>query len=205
LRNRVPDLSRRCPRCLFPPASCLCPEIPRLETATRVVFIRHAAERTRTTNTARWAALALARSEVLEHAVAGAPLDPSRIGDAGAAVLFPSRGARSVSSRRPETLVVLDGTWAQARRMLQRIPLLWSMPRISLPGQPGERLRRPTVADGMSTIEAVAAALDLLGDSAAARALEEVHRRAVARGRALRSPGSGTGDPAPRAEGSWNE
>ncbi|HTP51965.1 MAG TPA: tRNA-uridine aminocarboxypropyltransferase [Anaeromyxobacteraceae bacterium] len=186
MRCRIPDLSRRCPRCLFPPDSCLCPEIPRLETATRVLFVRHAAERTRTTNTGRWAALALLRSELLEHAVPGAPLDSSRISAGRAAVLFPSPAGEFVPSPRPETLVVVDGTWAQARRMLQRIPELRSLPRLSLAARPGDRLRRPTVSGGMSTLEAVAAALDLLGEGAAAQALAEVHRRAVSRARSLR-------------------
>ena len=194
-------------------------------------MIRHAAERVRTTSTVRWAALALERCEVLDHAVRGAPLDLARIPVRGAAVLFPSRGgpaprrqpslpaSRSlpdpgsrpgslslegapaeavaqvdarpgIPDPAPDTLVVLDGSWAQARRMLQRIPPLRTMPRLSLPVRDAERLRRPTVAGGMSTLEAIAAALELLGDAEAARALEALHRLAVARSLRLRwSPG----------------
>ena len=188
MRSRVPDLSRRCPRCYFPPAHCLCPDIPRLETATRVVFLRHAAERARTTNTGRWAALALARSEVLEHGAAGAPLDLAPVAGDRAAVLFPSPGGSSAPGSRPDALVVVDASWAQARRMIQRIPALRALPRISLPARPGDRLRRPTVSQGMSTLEAVASALELLGEAEAARALADLHRLAVARGRALRWP-----------------
>ena len=102
-----------------------------------MVFIRHAAERVRTTNSARWAALALAGSEVLDHAVEGAPLDAARIDVRGAAVLFPSREPAPLPSPTPATLVVLDGTWPQARRMLQRIPQLRALPRITLPGRAG--------------------------------------------------------------------
>jgi DTW domain-containing protein YfiP len=219
-RNRVPDLSRRCPRCAFPPGSCLCAEIPRLATRTRLLVVRHAQERARTTSTVRWAALALERCEVLDHALRGAPLDLSRIPSSGAVVLFPSAGGpprgdaraargapdrpaparpapvRSAAARLdprsllpdplPHTLVVLDGSWGQARRMLQRIPPLRTMPRLSLPVREGERLRRPTVEGGMSTLEAIAAALELLGDTAAARALEELHRVAIARSMRLR-------------------
>ena len=154
-----------------------------------MLFIRHAAERARTTNTARWAAIALAECEVLEHAVAGAPLDLTRIDVAGAAVLFPSREAAPLPFPLPATLVVIDGTWSQARRMLQRIPVLRALPRITLPERAGSRLRRPTVKGGMSTLEAVAAALALLGEGEVARSLDEVHRLAVARGRALRWTG----------------
>jgi DTW domain-containing protein YfiP len=182
--------------------------------------VRHAQERARTTSTVRWAALALERCEVLDHALRGAPLDLSRIPSSGAVVLFPSAGGPprgdaagaggapggpaqagkapdgAAAARRdprsllpdplPHTLVVLDGSWGQARRMLQRIPPLRTMPRLSLPVREGERLRRPTVEGGMSTLEAIAAALDLLGDAPAARALEELHRLAVARSLRLR-------------------
>lgn len=185
MRRRVPDLSRRCRDCFFPPSHCICPAIPRVESRTRVVILRHAQERARTTNSGRWAALALARCEILDHAVPGAPLDASRIPVEGAAVLFPSP-AGGLPSPRPSTLVVIDATWSQARRMIQRIPALQRLPRISLAGAPGARLRQPTVAGGMSTIEATAAALELLGDAEAARALDSAWRLAVARGHSLR-------------------
>jgi DTW domain-containing protein YfiP len=70
--------------------------------------------------------------------------------------------------------------------MVQRIPALQRMPRVSLPTEAAVRLRRPTVPGGMSTIEATAAALDLLGDAEAACGLRELHRVAVARALALR-------------------
>jgi DTW domain-containing protein YfiP len=187
-RRRVPDLSRRCPGCFFPPALCLCAEAPRVENRTRVFLLRHAQERVRTTNSGRWAALSLSRCEIVDHAVPGAPLDFSRIPVEGAAVLFPSP-VGGIPSPPPGTLVVLDATWAQARRMLQRIPALRTLPRLSLPGQAGERLREPTVKEGMSTIEAVARALDLLGDADAARALERTWALAVERGLSLRWSG----------------
>ena len=107
---------------------------------------------------------------------------------------------RAAESPRPsrETLVVLDATWAQARRMLQRIPELQTLPRVSLPGGLAERLRQPTVKGGMSTIEALAAALDLLGDVAAARALDPTWRLAVERGLSLRWSSAGpAGTPGP--------
>ncbi|MBS1108335.1 MAG: domain containing protein [Anaeromyxobacteraceae bacterium] len=191
-RRRVPDLSRRCPGCFFPPDRCLCGEAPRVENRTRVFMLRHWQERVRTTNSGRWAALSLSRCEIVDHAVPGAPLDFSRIPVERAAVLFPSPGG-GVPSPPPETLVVLDATWAQARRMLQRIPALQTLPRLSLPGSVAERLREPTVKEGMSTIEALALALDLLGDDVAARALERTWALAVDRGLSLRWSGTARG------------
>ena len=156
-----------------------------MENRTRVFMLRHWQERMRTTNSGRWAGLVLSRCEIVDHGVPGAPLDFSRIPTSGAAVLFPSP-AGGITSPLPQTLVVLDATWAQARRMLQRIPELQRLPRLSLPGVLAERLRRPTVKSGMSTIEALAAALDLLGDAEAAGALTHTWRLAVERGLSLR-------------------
>jgi len=185
VRSRVPDLSRRCPGCFFPPSHCLCAESPRVENRTRVFMLRHWQERVRTTNSGRWAALSLSRCEIVDHAVPGEALDFSRIPTTGAAVLFPSP-TRGIPSPPPRTLVVLDATWSQARRMLQRIPELQALPRLSIPGVLAERLRVPTVKGGMSTIEALAAALDLLGDTEAAAALTHTWRLAVERGLSLR-------------------
>ena len=159
-----------------------------MENRTRVLFVRHWQERVRTTNSGRWAALCLARCETVDHGVPGAPLDVDRIPTSDVAVLFPSPSG-GVPSPLPGTLVVLDATWAQARRMLQRIPALRAMPRLSLSGWPAERLREPPVADGMSTIEAVAGALALLGDEEAARALHRTWDLAVERSLSLRRSG----------------
>ena len=184
-RRRVPDLSRRCPGCFFPPSRCLCAEVERVENRTRVFMIRHWQERVRTSNSGRWAALALSRCRIVDHGVPGAPLDGAIVPSRGAAVLFPSPTG-GIPSPLPETLIVLDATWAQARRMLQRIPELRTLPRVSLPGGSGERLRQPTVKGGMSTIEALAAALDLLGDAEASRALAATWGLALERGLSLR-------------------
>ena len=188
-RRRVPDLSRRCPGCFFPPDRCLCREATCVENRTRVFILRHWNERVRTTNSGRWAALSLSRCEIVEHAAPDAPLDFGRIPLERTAVLFPSPGG-GVPFPPPETLVVLDATWSQARRMLQRIPALRTLPRMSLPGFAAERLREPTVKEGMSTIEALARALDLLGDTEAARSLERTWALAVERGLSLRWSGT---------------
>lgn len=169
-----------------------------MENHTRVLMLRHWNERVRTTNSGRWAALSLSRCEIVDHGGPGARLDASTLSLEGAAVLFPG-AVGSVPSPLPRTLVVLDATWSQARRMLQRIPELRTLPRVSLPGRPAERLREPTVKEGMSTIEALAEALDLLGDGPAAVALRHTWSLAVARGLALRrAPGR---HPAPPRKG----
>jgi len=172
----------RCPRCAFPPELCLCPEIPRLEVPVRFLVLRHASERERLSNTARWAALALPGTEIREHGLPGATDALAPPAAEGAVVLFPSPHPSPPPPVAPRLVVVPDGTWSQARRMMQRVPALRTLPRLALPGPPaGRRLRRPHRDDGMSTLEAMAGALAALGERAAADRLLAVHAAAVER------------------------
>jgi DTW domain-containing protein YfiP len=189
------DLSRRCPRCFFPRAECLCLDVPRVATRTRFLVLRHASELVRSSNSGRWAALALFQARILDYALPGPPADLSALEEPGTAVLFPSPHAPRLTAP-PRQVIVLDGTWAQARRMIQRIPALRTLPRLSLPARtcpglrPGlsldEPLRKPTVAGGFSTIEAMAGALVILGEPEAARALDALHAAALERAWRLR-------------------
>jgi DTW domain-containing protein len=203
-RSRVPDLTKRCPRCLFLPEVCLCPAIPRVEARTRFVVVRHASERNRPTNTARWAALALG-CEVLDYGGRDGSFDAAALDQPGTWVLFPSPAPAPAGAEPPRRVVVLDGSWSQARRMIQRLPALQRLPRLALRGvvTPPDadglpRLRRPTIEHGMSTIEAMARALAQLGEARAAVQLDAVHAAALERAWSLRGDPRRAG-PAPSA------
>ncbi len=116
---------------------------------------------------------------------------------AGAVVLFPSAGALDAASLRdqpPHHLIVLDGTWSEAGKLLARNPLLRNLPRIGVRrAQPGRyRIRREPAAHCLATIEAVVEVLGALcGDPArflpALRAFDhmvEAQLRYAARARA---------------------
>ena len=194
MRSRTPpDLTKRCQRCFFRPEHCLCAVAQPRVTRSAWVIVRHALEAPRTTNTARWAQLALARSELLEF---GGPVPFAWTEGSleGAALLFPTSHPTPPPEVAPQRVVVIDATWSQARKMVQRIPGLAALPRLGLgPPQAGSpRLRVPPIEGGMSTIEAIARALELLGELDAAAHLDRVHDAAVARNIALsgKRPGS---------------
>ena len=181
-RGRLPP--GRCPRCAFPTeGGCLCPLIPTLPLPWRLVVIRHASEIPRLTNTGRWAAAAVPGSLVLDHALDDTRSDDELVAELGggpAWLLYPSAHAGVPAGQPPRTIVVPDATWAQARRMVQRIAPLRTMPRLTLPPPPAAtRLRRPPRPGGMSTLEAIAGAAELLGDDASAAALRTLHQAAV--------------------------
>jgi hypothetical protein len=89
-------------------------------------------------------------------------------------LLFPGPTARSLerAPRSPRaTLVVIDGTWWQARKLLKLNPRLAALPRYALePAQPSQyRIRRAPAPNCISTIEAIADALGVLEGQAANR------------------------------------
>ncbi len=110
--------------------------------------------------TARIAQLGLARSELHEGIdFSGAPRVAELVSRPGSALLFPGEGAVAPDAleRPPETLLVIDGTWPQARRMLALNPALRALPRIGfMPRRPGNyRIRREPAAHCVATVEAV--------------------------------------------------
>ena len=188
MRSRTPpNLEGRCRACFFPDALCICPSVVPQATGVEVVIVRHAMERWRTSNTARWIPLALSRARVVDHGLrlGDAPLEP--LVDGGWLV-FPGAANQRPEGPPPRRLVFVDGSWSQARRMVQRLDALRTLPRLSLPPPPVDvpRLRRERSTAHMSTIEAVGLALALVGEPAAAADLATLHALAVERARSLK-------------------
>ena len=85
-----------------------------------------------------------------------------------AGLLFPGRGGRALSKLskedRPTDLVVLDGTWGQARALFRHSPWMAELPRFSIdPIEPSRyRIRKEPRLECVSTLEAVVYALQAL-------------------------------------------
>ncbi len=177
----------RCPRCLFPARTCVCAAIPSVPTRTRILILRHYTEATRASNTGRLAHLALPNSIIVEHGVRDTPDAIPDLTTSTAYLLFPGGPPRTAApAPPPDQLVVLDGTWAQARRMYQKIDALRGLPMLRLPNapMPTARLRASPGPGQVSTIEAIARALRLLEGEAAAEPLERLFDLAVRQARA---------------------
>jgi DTW domain-containing protein YfiP len=156
----------RCPRCERPLNHCLCALIPRLENRTRVLLLQHPSEVGHALNTARLAALGLADAELL----VGEDFSGLDLSDWDAWLLFPGESAVALAELaaqpvdKPRLLVVPDGTWRKARKLLHLNPNLAALPRVVLPeGLTSRyRLRKAPAEGALSTIEAVVHALDAL-------------------------------------------
>lgn len=137
------------------------------ETKTKVVIVQHPRERDVAIGTARMTWMALPGSRLVAGVHVDDQLADLFVDGAGAAVLFPGDDARPLEQwlgDPPRTLVVVDGTWSQARKILKLNPQLAALPRLSYdPPQPGNyRIRREPTDKHLSTIEATAAVLGAL-------------------------------------------
>jgi DTW domain-containing protein YfiP len=140
--------------------------IPRLPSRTRVLILQHPDEVGHALNTARVAALGLENAELLVgERFADLQLDSAY----RACLLFPGEAAQPLplaplpNDERPLLLVVPDGTWRKARKLLHLNPCLAELPRVCLPSGLNSRYRlRKAPAEGaLATIEAIVAALEL--------------------------------------------
>ena len=156
----------RCERCLRPAGHCLCALIPRLDNRTRVLLLQHPSETGHALNTARLAALGLANAELR----VGEDFSDLDFSGEDAWLLFPGEGALELAelaarpTPRPRLLVVPDGTWRKARKLLHLNSNLAALPRVVLPeGLTSRyRLRKAPAEGALSTIEAVVHALNAL-------------------------------------------
>lgn len=158
---------------------CYCAALPRLHTATRVVILQHPRERQRAIGTARMASLCLEHATLRVGMRWSAAELADALGDATRPpiLLYPGRDARDVlhdPPRGPVTLIVVDGTWSQARSLVRDNPILHALPRYAFatPEPSQYRIRREPLPEYVSTIEALMHVLGVLeGDPARFRAL----------------------------------
>ncbi|MBW2724700.1 MAG: DTW domain-containing protein [Deltaproteobacteria bacterium] len=163
-RHRVVCLS-----CFRPSALCFCQYLVRVENRTPLLIIQHPHERFHPFGTARIAERCLGNVRIAVDYDRGLRdgIRPLELPE-GAALLYPGPGARDLAqvpdSELPRSLVVLDGTWHQARSLYRDIPALHELPKFTFnPSQPSQyRIRKEPRLECVSTIEAVVCALEHL-------------------------------------------
>jgi DTW domain-containing protein YfiP len=203
----APGAPGRCQRCLLLSAYCICELVGAAETSEpQVVIVRHQWEAFKSSGTARLAALALGNLRIIDMAFENPePVRQALSELEDAWLLYPGGPATGAAgntaadgderttqsdARRPTTLVVLDGTWKQTRKMLRRLPELAHMPRFSLAptadGDERDRLREAPRPGARSTLESIAEALGELDSPERGRRLLELHAAFVTRTRTAR-------------------
>ena len=172
-----------CPRCLKPPPLCICDGIEPIESRVALLILQHPQEQDRALGTARLAAqhfrdatLKIGLSWPSLTKALGRPVDPLRwavlyLGSARAAQLAPGRDVVVLDRKGAalpdqeaaladiEGVIVLDGTWSQAKTLWWRNAWMLKCRRVVLePGRPSRygKVRREPRRDALATIEAAA-------------------------------------------------
>jgi DTW domain-containing protein YfiP len=179
-----------CRRCGKPGALCVCSGIEPLDNRIALLILQHPQEQDRELGTARLTLLHLKRATLktglswpsLAKAL-GREVNAKRwavlyLGAASAATLprdreltlLDAKGAPLPERERAlaaiEGVIVLDGSWSQAKTLWWRNPWVLKCRRLALnPKQPSRygKLRREPRREGLSTLEAAALALARLG------------------------------------------
>src|SRR3979490_2215538 len=208
----IPD----CPQCLKPVPLCICDSITPIENKIALLILQPPQEQDRAVGTAGRPALHFENAVVriglswpsLSKALGRPVHDPSRwavlyLGSAKVADLETSSeivainrkgevedGQRAIL-KNIEGIVLLDGTWSQAKALWWRNAWMWKCQRAILgPAKPSRygELRREPRRDGLSTIEAAAmllAAIEKRPDIA--ETLHAILERMLARSREAQS------------------
>jgi hypothetical protein len=171
-----------CPQCRKPMPLCICDSVTPIDSRISLLILQHPQEQDRALGTARLAALHFKNAVVkiglswpsLAKALGRPVADPSRwavlyLGsakasdfDSDAEVIALTRKGEVADSQRAilsniEGVVLLDGTWSQAKALWWRNAWMLKCRRVILnPKRPSRygALRREPRKDGLSTIEA---------------------------------------------------
>jgi tRNA-uridine aminocarboxypropyltransferase len=177
------DPDTECPRCLKPQALCVCEGIAPIDNKVSLLILQHPQEQDRDLGTARLTALHFTNALIKIGLswpsltrILGRPIDPQRwailyLGSVKAAAVLPDRDIvvvnkngnavdhQNAALREIEGVIVLDGTWSQAKALWWRNAWMLKCKRVVLgPKRPSRygKLRREPRRDGLSTIEAAA-------------------------------------------------
>ena len=186
MADAIPD----CPRCHKPLPLCICDSVEPIQSKISLLILQHPQEQDRALGTARLAALHFKDAVVkiglswpsLSKALGRKVDDPSRwavlyLGSAKVADLETDRDIVAINRKGEiednqrailkdiEGIVLLDGTWSQAKALWWRNAWMLKCQRVILgPARPSRygQLRREPRRDGLSTIEAAAMLLGSL-------------------------------------------
>ncbi|HSJ39467.1 MAG TPA: tRNA-uridine aminocarboxypropyltransferase, partial [Xanthobacteraceae bacterium] len=177
----APDPNAECPRCLKPRSLCVCEGIALIDNKVSLLILQHPQEQDRELGTARLTALHF-KDALLKIGLSwpsltkilGRPTDPQRwailyLGSVKAKAVLPERDIVVVNKsgnavdrqdsalREIEGIILLDGTWSQAKALWWRNTWMLKCQRVILGPKRASRygvLRKEPRQDGLSTIEA---------------------------------------------------
>ncbi|CAG9772877.1 unnamed protein product [Ceutorhynchus assimilis] len=176
LPTEPPEMRLTCDKCQRPKIVCYCGSIPNppLSPKSRIILLQHPAEEKRCLRTAPMLQLGLAEGKCLVYKGKRFPgLHDDLINVLEASntlLLFPSPQAVDISHITPNknyNIVIIDGTWPQAKAIYTSSPILHKIKQIKLLNTcTSNYIIRTQPADGcLSTLETGAQCLALLEEN----------------------------------------
>lgn len=192
LALQAPTFRERCGTCLQPDFSCYCEWIQPFDPQIQFVILIHPIEVRRRIATGRMSFLSLKNSKLISgHNYTNNAQLNKILNDPGnhCMMLYPGRLSKNITPMSQEerfdlvppdkklTLVVIDGTWSTARKMVHLSQNIKSLPRICFsPETPSNfRVRQQPRRECVSTIEAIHHTLELLGPACGLRTQTRIH------------------------------
>ncbi|WP_289097726.1 tRNA-uridine aminocarboxypropyltransferase [uncultured Pseudoalteromonas sp.] len=164
-----------CSHCGFSVKTCLCDSISIINNRLKIIILRHPNEEKVTKNTANLLNLGLDNCQILAGESEQDFLQLATLPKATTAVLYPADNALCLDEHTATAtadafkqslthLIVIDGTWKKAYKMLQLTPSLQGFQAVSFKQIPQNKyvIRKAPRADSLSTLEAVAHSLKLI-------------------------------------------
>ena len=155
-----------CPRCERPIDYCYCSELAAEQADINLVILQHPKETRHPMNTARIAELGISNCEIwvgedfTEHQPLLNLIKLNLIKEKQCYLLFPGPDAQDskqvLQKHTPDVVIIIDGTWRKAKRILHLNPQLQALPALSLNHEQlsNYRIRKAPDTASLSTVEA---------------------------------------------------
>lgn len=159
--HKITEGRATCYACYRPATQCLCGYLKPFEAHTNLLLLQHPNEWRKYYSTAKLVRNSIANAELWR----GVEFSPEKLQTAITAretfLLYPGKDAvdcEDIALSPSSQIIVIDGTWDEAQKIVYRNQVLHSVPRISFrkPIISTYRIRRPPKGGYLSTVESIA-------------------------------------------------
>lgn len=160
-----------CNNCSFSISTCICNAIEHVNNRVSVIILQHPSEEKIAKNTAKLLNLCLTDCQIIKGENNDDFAILKTLPISSTVLLYPNENAINLddNAEQPSVknithLIVVDGTWKKAYKILQLTPFLNQFKTVSFKQLPKNRyaIRKAPRADSLSTLEAVAHSLLLI-------------------------------------------
>ena len=164
--HQISESRATCYTCLRPQAQCVCGYLPSFAAHTNILLLQHPNEWRKYYSTAKLVRQAITNTALLRGIIFPIETLSKALGEYSPYLLYPgddSHDCEELELSDQHLVIVIDGTWDEAQKIVYRNPLLHDIPRVSFRRSLTStyRIRRQPKAGYLSTIESIAHLLTL--------------------------------------------